>query len=323
MVFAVLMSIGDCLNPVILWFYYNNYFLSKKNDFIDFTLKGLLRGKCMDNGHGASLREQIRAIYQDASLSQREKALRVQALHNPGVKKTEEKKKECTHYKRHCDIFAECCKKWYGCRLCHDEAEDHKIDRFTTTLIRCRSCTTSQAVSNQCTKCEQVFGESFCAKCRLWTTGQMYHCDKCGFCRKGDPSTFEHCDTCNACMAIGHQCSSNADVENNCPVCLERLFDSVKPWSLTKCGHCIHSACLTAQLEKGIYQCPICKKSLVDMSRAWEAMATEVAAVQMPEEYRDMEVCVQCNDCQETSQVHFHVIGMQCKSCSSFNTARV
>lgn len=36
----------------------------------------------------------------------------------------------CTHYKRNCALVAPCCNKIYTCRLCHDEQEHHKIDRY-------------------------------------------------------------------------------------------------------------------------------------------------------------------------------------------------
>ena len=54
-----------------------------------------------------------------------------------------------------CDIvdmelysIAFCCKKKYPCRLCHDENEDHNMDRKKTENIVCRKCNLKQVVSN-------------------------------------------------------------------------------------------------------------------------------------------------------------------------------
>jgi hypothetical protein len=35
----------------------------------------------------------------------------------------------CKHYKRGCKILADCCNKFFPCRLCHDDISAHKIDR--------------------------------------------------------------------------------------------------------------------------------------------------------------------------------------------------
>jgi RING finger/CHY zinc finger protein 1 len=31
----------------------------------------------------------------------------------------------CKHYKRKCEKMAPCCKKYYRCRLCHNEAVEN------------------------------------------------------------------------------------------------------------------------------------------------------------------------------------------------------
>ncbi|CAG8462291.1 5328_t:CDS:2 [Acaulospora colombiana] len=38
----------------------------------------------------------------------------------------------CQHYPRGAKLRAECCKRWFTCRFCHDEECDHKIDRHET-----------------------------------------------------------------------------------------------------------------------------------------------------------------------------------------------
>jgi hypothetical protein len=42
-----------------------------------------------------------------------------------------------------------------------------------------------------------------------------------------------------------HVCVSNS-MRSNCPVCMEYLFDSIRPISVLACGHTIHAVCLSA-----------------------------------------------------------------------------
>ena len=36
-----------------------------------------------------------------------------------------------------------------------------------------------------------------------------------------------------------------------------------------------------------------------------------------------MQVDILCNDCLQESKVRFHVVGLQCPSCRSYNTRRI
>ena len=89
-------------------------------------------------------------------------------------------------------------------------------------------------------------------------------------------------------------------MHQNCPVCFEFLFESVDPTTVLRCGHTIHSQCLR-DLERNTSAicpcCPICKKSLGDYSRYWEAIDREVEATPVPPEYRGWQANVLCNDC--------------------------
>ena len=49
----------------------------------------------------------------------------------------------------------------------------------------------------------------------------------------------------------------------------------------------------------------------------------EVSLTPMPEEYRDYKVDILCKDCHEESTVKFHVVGLKCLNCGSYNTCRV
>ena len=51
---------------------------------------------------------------------------------------------------------------------------------------------------------------------------------------------------CEACFCVvqgNHVCVENS-MRQNCPVCFEYLFDSVRPTAVLPCGHTIHSDCL-------------------------------------------------------------------------------
>ncbi len=47
----------------------------------------------------------------------------------------------------------------------------------------------------------------------------------------------------DACAQGNHVCVENS-MRQNCPVCFEYLFDSVRPTAVLPCGHTIHSDCL-------------------------------------------------------------------------------
>nr|GMD64044.1 E3 ubiquitin-protein ligase MIEL1 [Ipomoea batatas] len=70
------------------------------------------------------------------------------------------------------------------------------------------------------------------------------------------------------------------------------------------------------------YRCPICSKSMLNMSRTWERLEEEIQSTVMPEEYF-YEVPILCNDCNNTSTANFHILGHKCKHCSSYNTRMV
>ena len=115
-------------------------------------------------------------------------------------------------------------------------------------------------------------------------------------------------------------------MHQNCPVCFEFLFESVDPTTVLRCGHTIHSQCLR-DLERNTSAicpcCPICKKSLGDYSRYWEAIDREVLATPVPSEYRGWQANILCNDCSASSTVKFNLVAHKCSSCGSYNTRRM
>ncbi|KAF6132521.1 ring finger and CHY zinc finger domain containing 1 [Phyllostomus discolor] len=107
----------------------------------------------------------------------------------------------------------------------------------------------------------------------------------------------------------------------NCPICLEDIHTSRVVAHVLPCGHLLHRTCYEEMLKEG-YRCPLCMHSAVDMTRYWRQLDDEVAQTPMPSEYQNMTVDILCNDCNGRSTVQFHILGMKCNICESYNTAQ-
>jgi len=234
----------------------------------------------------------------------------------------------CAHYLRKCELVAPCCDKQYACRICHDDAEEHTLDRRSVKQIVCIQCHIKQEVARNCIECGILFGSYSCLICRLFDDRdkQQFHCVGCGICRVGGRDNFFHCAKCNICIATSimdsHTCVENMS-RRVCPVCLEDLHSSRKKVDIPSCSHMIHSECLVEMFQHGRMSCPTCNHSLVDMKNVWEHFDEAIANTPMPEIYRNYRVSVLCRDCHVTSKVVFHVIGLKCEGCGGYNTTRV
>lgn len=178
----------------------------------------------------------------------------------------------CSHYQRKCFIEAPCCGKFYVCRFCHDENENHRIDRFAVRTIKCMICGEVQSVGQTCknSRCRDItaptrltkFGHYFCEVCKFFDDSgrELYHCDKCGLCRVGNPATNIHCDTCDMCWNLlgynQHRCKPNL-LKENCPVCGEYLQWSRKTTYVLECGHSLHKDCMGVYYRRylGCHRC--------------------------------------------------------------------
>ena len=92
---------------------------------------------------------------------------------------------------------------------------------------------------------------------------------------------------------------------------------------ILRCSHALHLDCYNGMVEQGNYSCPLCKKSVADMSELWERFDEAVEAQPMPEEWSGKMANVTCHDCEERSRADFHFLGLKCKHCGSYNTAQV
>nr|XP_005502583.2 RING finger and CHY zinc finger domain-containing protein 1 [Columba livia] len=177
----------------------------------------------------------------------------------------------------------------------------------------------------RCEGCHNLFGEYYCSICHLFDRDkQQYHCAECGICRIGPKEDFFHCSKCNLCLSLSllgkHKCIENVS-RQDCPICLEDIHTSRVGAHVLPCGHLLHRTCYEDMLKEG-YRCPLCMRSALDMTRYWRQLDDEVALTPMPPEYQNMMVQILCNDCNARSTAQFHLLGMKCGNCDSYNTAQ-
>nr|CAB3265498.1 RING finger and CHY zinc finger domain-containing protein 1 [Phallusia mammillata] len=235
-------------------------------------------------------------------------------------------KSGCKHYQRMCKFVSPCCSKLFSCRLCHDEEiSSHKLNRHAVEKIVCCACTVTQGISNKCISCHVKFGNYFCAICRLYDDKDkgQFHCELCGICRVGGRINFKHCETCGFCLPNSiiesHKCiESNS--KRNCPICLEDIHNSTIASHVPSCGHVLHTSCYESLLKAGDYRCAICGVSVVSMKEQWKMLDTEIEHTPMPEEYSNIKQWILCKDCHKVSEVKFHILGLKCQPCGSYNT---
>lgn len=244
----------------------------------------------------------------------------------------------CSHYRRRCRIRAPCCNEIFDCRHCHNEAkndinvdkkERHNIPRHQIKQVICTLCGTEQEVRQTCVNCGVCMGRYFCGSCKFYDDNiskRQYHCDGCGICRIGGQENFFHCNKCGCCysnfLRESHPCIERA-MHHNCPVCVEYLFDSIDDVTVMPCGHTIHKKCLKEMRLYSQYACPLCFKSVCDMSKMWEKLDMEVAVTPMPEFYQNKMIWILCNDCGTNSEVAFHIVAHKCPNCKSYNTRQI
>ena len=104
----------------------------------------------------------------------------------------------CQHYRRNVKLQCSTCERWYTCRLCHDEVEDHVLIRHATQNMLCMLCGSAQRAGEFCVECGERTAWYYCGVCKLWdndSNKSIYHCNDCGICRKGRGlgKDFFHC----------------------------------------------------------------------------------------------------------------------------------
>ncbi|URD72184.1 CHY zinc finger [Musa troglodytarum] len=246
---------------------------------------------------------------------------------SPSYRDLEQQIFGCEHYKRNCKILAACCKKLFTCRFCHDSISDHTMDRKAVMEMMCMRCLKVQTIGPTC-KTDTCNGfpmaKYFCKFCKFFDDERtVYHCPFCNLCRlgKGLGIDFFHCMKCNCCLGmklVDHKCREKG-LESNCPICCDFLFTSSMPVRALPCGHFMHSACFQAYASSH-YTCPICSKSLGDMTVYFGMLDALLASEQLPEEYGDRCQDILCNDCDKKGLSRFHWLYHKCSFCGSYNT---
>ncbi|XP_062211264.1 uncharacterized protein LOC133912507 isoform X2 [Phragmites australis] len=142
------------------------------------------------------------------------------------------------------------------------------------------------------------------------------------FNRVGGKGNFFHCQKCGSCYSTTlrdkHCCIENS-MKNNCPICYEYLFDSLREASVLRCGHTMHLQCFHEMLKHDKFSCPICSTSIFDMDKFLRALEGEMEASY----YYMGKGWIVCNDCRDTTQIFSGVAGHKCCHCQSYNTCMV
>ncbi|CAI0454580.1 unnamed protein product [Linum tenue] len=297
------------------------------------------------------LEAEIRKVSRDSTLDPRRKAYLIQNLMtsrwiaaqqkslqaessnsenlecSPSFRDPDKKVFGCEHYKRNCKLRAACCGKLFACQFCHDKVSDHSMDRKATTEMMCMQCLKIQPAGPVCVtpSCDGFsMAKYYCSICKCYDDDRnVYHCPFCNLCRvgKGLGIDFFHCMKCNYCLTIklvDHKCLEKS-LETNCPICCDFLFTSSLSVRGLPCGHFMHSSCFQAYTCSH-YMCPICSKSMGDMSVYFGMLDALLASEVLPEEYRDRCQDILCNDCDKKGSAPFHWLYHKCGSCGSYNT---
>jgi len=254
-----------------------------------------------------NLRELIKKIKSDTTLTETEKNIQIQQLMSgnylKSIKSNSNESKICSHYEKYCyKFYFECCNLYDPCKRCHGERNCISKDNLKVSKITCSICEYEQIPNKFCIQCQNVFSNSYCEICQIWTSKDITHCDKCGLCRLGKAENLFHCDDCGICFNksdLEHKCAnkskSNLKSISNfkdgiCVVCSENTFDSQSESFPMNCGHFIHQTCWTQYIQQGSYKCPYCKKSFGDLSSHWDFIRNQIKTHPLPNDFLPIQI---------------------------------
>uniref|UniRef100_A0A8B9PIJ5 Ring finger and CHY zinc finger domain containing 1 n=1 Tax=Apteryx owenii TaxID=8824 RepID=A0A8B9PIJ5_APTOW len=226
-------------------------------------------------------------------------------------------------------LQAPCCGKLYACRLCHDGAEGHRLDRFRVAEVQCARCRRLQKVGTA-GAAAAARGPPFrgWGRRRRVPNGRLLSLPLPSPRRAGAAAA-------GAAELRGLPQPLRGILLRHLPSFrprqeavplrrvrhLQDIHTSRVGAHVLPCGHLLHRTCYEDMLKEG-YRCPLCMHSALDMTRYWRQLDDEVAQTPMPTEYQNMMVEILCNDCNARSTVQFHLLGMKCTNCESYNTAQ-
>jgi hypothetical protein len=113
----------------------------------------------------------------------------------------------------------------------------------------------------------------------------------------------------------------------NCPICLDKIFNNFDDIKLLNCSHMIHKKCFNelcknADLHNKIPQCTICKKSAKNYMNYNEKFDKYILYNPVDNFSSKWKSEILCNDCCNTSEVKYHTKYLKCLSCNSYNTSQ-
>jgi zinc finger-like protein len=244
----------------------------------------------------------------------------------------------CPHYARACKVRHPVSGRMYACRFCCEQErempskdKDEPLDRYAVEEIMCMKCNALQPAEDRCINpnCEsegKPFAKYFCRICHLYDDRPrpIFHCPYCNTCRMGLGLgiDFRHCMRCNACVSLEdheHRCIPQK-LQGSCPICRETLFESTAPLRGLKCGHVMHMSCFIDYRRRQFYTCPLCMKSMEDMTDYFALLDAAVRMQPMPMAYLSTRSNIYCQDCEKSGQCRYHFVGQKCPHCGSYNT---
>eukprot|EP01038_Epipyxis_sp_PR26KG_P009569 gene9569-12890_t len=237
------------------------------------SLLSINRDITLSNSEKEEKRKQLLLLHQQ-NLSKKKDSLAVQ------VNDCDFSYHSCAHYpnKKCSSFFFSCCGVFDTCHRCHQES-GCEVAPPAIESIKCNECNITQKPSQICVNpnCGTKFNNSYCSLCYIWTEVDVTHCEDCGICRVGLKDQLFHCHQCDCCVGIeyasNHSCFKKVKLrEENCPFCLEALFTSQKTITNFICGHFSHLHCWRASMKTGNYRCPLCRKTVADVSRSWDVL---------------------------------------------------
>tara|TARA_B100001248_G_C27368806_1_gene450527 strand:+ start:742 stop:1689 length:948 start_codon:yes stop_codon:yes gene_type:complete len=223
------------------------------------------------------MRDKILEINKDNSLTKEEKTVAIQKIFQEQYTLKHNLNESCEHYDKKCSKFSfNCCNVKDPCKRCHvarDTCSDVKI-----TEIECNICSNRQKPSQYCENCKVKFCETYCDICQIWTNKEIFHCNDCGICRVGKRNETFHCFHCGMCFLknVEHICLKNRVIDQTCVVCHNKIFDNNQSIFPLRCGHFMDVVCFNQYVSHNNYKCPLCKKSMWDMSKCFKAMKEQI-----------------------------------------------
>jgi hypothetical protein len=81
----------------------------------------------------------------------------------------------------------------------------------------------------------------------------------------------------------------------------------------------MHAYCFNEYLKTN-FICPLCGKSLADLTDLYKNIDEQIKTHVLPDEVQNWKSDIFCNDCEKRSITKFHFMYHKCQHCESFAT---